>query len=91
MRVMPLTSIYVKPRNAVTCGEPSLMLNVQLAVRFAPVMHPSCIVMPPETGPAVQTGSGTALAGPLALVGCGAAGGRTVTPGQAAWSRVSSA
>ena len=41
--------------------------------------------------PAVQTGSGTVLTGLLALACCGAVGGRTVTPGQAAWSRVSSA
>ena len=32
-------SNYVKLRSAVTCGCPRLMLNVQLAARFAPVMH----------------------------------------------------
>jgi hypothetical protein len=37
---MPLTCIYVKLRNAVTCGCPWLMLDVQLAARFVPVMHP---------------------------------------------------
>jgi len=37
---MPLTGIYVKLRNAVTCGDPRPMLNVQLAARFVPVMHP---------------------------------------------------
>ena len=33
-------SAYVKPCSAVTCGFARLMLNVQLAARFAPVMHP---------------------------------------------------
>jgi hypothetical protein len=33
-------SNYVKPRSAVTRGFPRLMVDVQLAARFAPVMHP---------------------------------------------------
>ena len=36
---LPLTGIYVKPRDAAACGDPRLMLDVQLAVRFAPVIH----------------------------------------------------
>jgi hypothetical protein len=31
---------YVKLRTAATCGPPRPMLNVQLAIRFVPVMHP---------------------------------------------------
>jgi hypothetical protein len=30
-----VNGIYVKPQNAVTCGDPWLMLDVQLAARFA--------------------------------------------------------
>ena len=43
---------YVKLRNAATCGFLWLMLNVQLAARFAPVMHRILHSYAPGNGPA---------------------------------------
>ena len=46
-RMAAANGIYVEPRNAVTCGDPRLMLTVQLAARFVPV---GCSLQPRSTG-----------------------------------------